>query len=242
MLQGSFRLCNWMSLRRLVSWINHLPPAYWSTFWKSMLNTSWAVGLTYWIAYLHFFSILTYAIIYVLIHHIFFWLYLYFILYFCKYSCTNIFHRRSFCTFYQLHRPRFINHADLKCSSTMAIDSDTAIMNFSFCKMLGFRDSVMKTAIPSIMLCSRVSVKYVMRCLICAFCRYSKLWNVCFNRYMALKCVRILSFSVTEGPFKFQIDRIIVKIHFGAALSYDKMSYLTPDMQHQIDMYSVLFA
>ena len=35
MLQGSFRLCNWLSSRRLVSWINHLPPACRSTFWKS---------------------------------------------------------------------------------------------------------------------------------------------------------------------------------------------------------------
>ena len=26
-------LCNWLSLRRLVSWINHLRPACWSTFW-----------------------------------------------------------------------------------------------------------------------------------------------------------------------------------------------------------------
>ena len=34
-LQGSFRLCNWLSLRRLVSWINHFPIACWSTFWKS---------------------------------------------------------------------------------------------------------------------------------------------------------------------------------------------------------------
>ena len=24
-----------LSIRRLVSWINHLPPACWSTFWKS---------------------------------------------------------------------------------------------------------------------------------------------------------------------------------------------------------------
>ena len=32
---GSFRLYNGLSLRRLVSWINHLPPACWSTFWKS---------------------------------------------------------------------------------------------------------------------------------------------------------------------------------------------------------------
>ena len=45
-----------------------------------------------------FFCILTYAIIYVLIHHIIVWLYLYFL--FFKYSCTNIFHRRSLCTFY----------------------------------------------------------------------------------------------------------------------------------------------
>ena len=37
-LNGSFRLCNWLSLRRLVSWINHLPPACWSTFWKSILG------------------------------------------------------------------------------------------------------------------------------------------------------------------------------------------------------------
>ena len=29
------RFCNWLSLWLLVSWINHLPPACWSTFWKS---------------------------------------------------------------------------------------------------------------------------------------------------------------------------------------------------------------
>ena len=37
-LQGSFRLCNWLSLWRLVSWINHLPPACWSTLWKSIFK------------------------------------------------------------------------------------------------------------------------------------------------------------------------------------------------------------
>ena len=37
-LQGSFRLCNWLSLRRLMLWINHLPPACWSTFWKSIFK------------------------------------------------------------------------------------------------------------------------------------------------------------------------------------------------------------
>ena len=46
------------------------------SFGNRFLNTSWAVGLTYWIVY-HFFCILTYAIIYVLMHHIIFWLYLY---------------------------------------------------------------------------------------------------------------------------------------------------------------------
>ena len=35
---GIFRLCNWLSLRRLVSCINHSPPACWSTFCKSMFK------------------------------------------------------------------------------------------------------------------------------------------------------------------------------------------------------------
>ena len=39
------------------------------------LNTIWAVGLTYWIVYFHFWCILTYAIIYVLIHHSIFFVY-----------------------------------------------------------------------------------------------------------------------------------------------------------------------
>ena len=62
-------------------------------FGNRLLNTSWAVGLTYWIVYLHFFCILTCAIIYVLIHHIICWLYIYFlnILYFFKSSCTSIY-------------------------------------------------------------------------------------------------------------------------------------------------------
>ena len=66
------------------------------------LNTSWAVGLTYWIVYLQFFLFRHMQLyIYVLIHHVIFWHYLCFlnILYFFKYSCTNIFHRRSLCTF-----------------------------------------------------------------------------------------------------------------------------------------------
>ena len=102
-LQGSFRFCNWLSLRRLVPWINHLPLACWSTFWKSIFKYQLGSRFDILDSISSFFCILTYAIIYVLIHHIIFWLYLYFlnILYFFKYSCTNIFHRRSLCTSYE---------------------------------------------------------------------------------------------------------------------------------------------
>ena len=82
--------------RGLTTCLLHVGPPFGNRF----LNTSWAVGLTYWIVYLHFLGILTYAII-CLNTSYHFWLYLYFsnILYFFKYSCTNIFHRRSRCTF-----------------------------------------------------------------------------------------------------------------------------------------------
>ena len=71
-LQGSFRLCNWLSLRRLVSWINHLPPACWSTFRKS--NSKQQLGCRFDIMDYesYFFCVLTYAIIYVMIHPIIF--------------------------------------------------------------------------------------------------------------------------------------------------------------------------
>ena len=104
------------SLRRLVSWIDHLPPACWSTFRKSILNTSWAVGLTYLIVS-HFFAF-SHMQLYMSWYIIsFFWLYLYFlnILYFFKYSCTNIFQRRSLCTFYQ-----YITCAYLLCSNDLS--------------------------------------------------------------------------------------------------------------------------
>ena len=59
----------------LTTCLMHVGPPFENRF----LNTSWAVGLTYWIVYLHFFCIFTFAIIYVLIHHIIVWLYLYFL-------------------------------------------------------------------------------------------------------------------------------------------------------------------
>ena len=93
--RGVFRLCNWLSLRRLVSWIQHLPPECWSTFWKSIFKQQLDCRFDIMDSISSFFCILTYAIIYVLMHYIIFWRYLYFlmILYFFKYSCTNILHR-----------------------------------------------------------------------------------------------------------------------------------------------------
>ena len=52
--------------RGLPTCLRHVGPPFGNQF----LNTCWAIGLTYWIVYLHFFW--TYAIIYVLIHHIIF--------------------------------------------------------------------------------------------------------------------------------------------------------------------------
>ena len=71
-LQGSFRLCNWLSLQHFVSWINHLPPACWSTFWKSIFKHQLGCRFDVLDSISSFFCILTYAIIYVLIHHIIF--------------------------------------------------------------------------------------------------------------------------------------------------------------------------
>ena len=80
--------------RGLTTCLLHVGPPFGNRF----LNTSWAVGLTYWIVYLHFF-VFWHMSWYISYH---FWRYLYFlnILYLFKYPCTNIFHRRSLCTFY----------------------------------------------------------------------------------------------------------------------------------------------
>ena len=88
--------------RGLTTCLLHVGPPFGNRF----LNTSWAVGLTYWIVYLHFlyFDVCNYICLDTSYN---FWLYLYFqnVLYFFKYSCTNIFHRRSLYTFYQnLHQ------------------------------------------------------------------------------------------------------------------------------------------
>ena len=90
-LQGSFRLCNWLSLRRLVSWINHLPPACWSTFRKS--NSKQQLGCRFDImdyeSYLFVFWHMQLYMSWYIIS--FFGFTLLNILHFFKYSCTNIF-------------------------------------------------------------------------------------------------------------------------------------------------------
>ena len=45
-LLGYSRLCNWLSLRCLVPWINHLPSVCWSTFGNNVWNDSGFVNLT----------------------------------------------------------------------------------------------------------------------------------------------------------------------------------------------------
>ena len=103
----SFRLCNWLSFWRLVSWINHLPPACWSTFWKSNFKHQLGCRFDIMDSLSYFVCVLTYAIIYVLIHRINFRYYLLKYSIFFKYSCTNIFHRRSFYTFYWCELVKF---------------------------------------------------------------------------------------------------------------------------------------
>ena len=90
-LQGIFRLCNWLYLRRLVSWINHLPPACWSTFRKS--NSKLQLGCRFDIMdYESYFFVFWHMQLYMSWYIIsFFGFTLLNILHFFKYSCTNIF-------------------------------------------------------------------------------------------------------------------------------------------------------
>ena len=78
-LQRSFKLCNWLSLRRLVSWIHHLPPVCLSTFWKSIFKQQLGGRLDKIDCKSSLFCIMTYAIVNVLIHHMIFHLCLFFL-------------------------------------------------------------------------------------------------------------------------------------------------------------------
>ena len=83
----------------LVSWINHLPPACWSTFWKSNFKQQLGCRFdimdneSYFFVFWHMQLYMSWYI------RSFFGFIFLNILYFFKYSCTNIFHRRSLYTF-----------------------------------------------------------------------------------------------------------------------------------------------
>ena len=83
-----------------MSWINHLPPACWSTFWKSNFKQQLGCRFdimdneSYFVVFWHMQLYMSWYI------RSFFGFTFLNILYFFKYSCTNIFHRRSLYTLY----------------------------------------------------------------------------------------------------------------------------------------------
>ena len=86
-----------------MSWINHLPPACWSTFWKSNFKQQSGCRFdimdneSYFFVFWHMHLYMSWYI------RSFFGFTFLNILYFFKCSCTNIFHRRSLYTFYMLY-------------------------------------------------------------------------------------------------------------------------------------------
>ena len=90
--QGCFRLSNWFSLRRLGPWMNHLPPAWSSTFRLTFENESWYVNLEWDFIYLKLFLASVHGFMHAtsdcfLLHNN---LFIYQLL------CTLIYRRRSF--------------------------------------------------------------------------------------------------------------------------------------------------
>ena len=66
----SFRLCNWLSLRCLVSWINHLPSVCWPTFRKINFNQRLGCNFNIMGNTFHLFiSIFAHVFIYVSLSH-----------------------------------------------------------------------------------------------------------------------------------------------------------------------------
>ena len=106
-----------------------------SPFGNRFLNISWAVGSTCWIVYFHFFVfwhmklymsgyIISFLALSLLLTYSFFF----------KYLCTNIFHRRSLCTFYCLtlipacsnKKQVITNYIIINCGMELLIDSQTS--------------------------------------------------------------------------------------------------------------------
>ena len=82
--------------RGLTTCLLHVGPPFGNRF----LNSSWAVGLTYWIVYLHFF-VFWHMQLYMSWYIIpFFGFIFHSWIFFFNYSCTNTFRRHIICTFY----------------------------------------------------------------------------------------------------------------------------------------------
>ena len=113
-----------------MSWINHLPPAGWSTFWKS--NFKQQLGCRFDIidneSYLFvFWHMQLYMSWYM---RSFFGFTFLNILYFFKYSCTNIFHKGSLYTFYQTR----LNISPANFANTvLSIKSKVTCIQILFC-------------------------------------------------------------------------------------------------------------
>ena len=90
-----------------MSWINHLPPACWSTFWKSNFKQQLGYrfdimdNISYFIVFWHMQLYMSWYI------RSFFGFTFLNCLYFFKYSSTNTFQRHSFYTFYA--KPSYYN-------------------------------------------------------------------------------------------------------------------------------------
>ena len=114
----SFMLCNWLSLRRLVSWFNHLPPVCCSTFWKTIFKHQLVCRFDILDSISSFFlhcDISNYICLDTSYHFFALSLFLKYSLFF-QYSCANIFHRRRLCTFY------FVSFTwILRCNSEAAV-------------------------------------------------------------------------------------------------------------------------
>ena len=92
--------CNWLSLRRLVSWVKHLPPACWSTFRKSIFKHQLGCRFDQLDSISSFFFLCWHMQLYMSWYIISFLALSLLLKYSLFFSCTNIFHRRSLCTFY----------------------------------------------------------------------------------------------------------------------------------------------
>ena len=121
---------------------NHLPPACWSTFWKSIFKRQ--LGCRFDImdsisSFCVYFDICNYICLDTSYHFLALSSLLKYS-YFFKYSCTNIFHRRSLCTFYS-NRTRQHNLTYHPCCSLVLIMQVLSFLNVAASSYSRFKRS-----------------------------------------------------------------------------------------------------